>query len=114
MTGGLQEQVTDGKNWFGIGIEAASKAVIGSQEVPYIYEDRVSREDFLNAMESFYNLSAEERAEMGRLGRKHLTDNYSFEQFGERWDRLLTDVYNKYGSWEDRKNYSTWNFKEIA
>ena len=114
MTGGLQEQVTDGKNWFGIGIEPASKAVIGSQEVPYIYEDRVSREDFLDAMEKFYNLSAEKRAEMGALGRKHLEDNYSFEQFGERWDRLLTDVYNKYGSWEDRRNYSTWNFKEIA
>ena len=45
MTGGLQEQVTDGKKWFGIGIKPASKAVIGSQQVPYIYEDRVSEED---------------------------------------------------------------------
>ena len=40
MTGGLQEQVTDGQDWFGIGIQPASKAVIGSQDVPYIYEDR--------------------------------------------------------------------------
>ena len=47
MTGGLQEQVTDGENWFGIGIEPTSKAVIGSQEVPYICEDRVSKEDFI-------------------------------------------------------------------
>ena len=30
MTGGLQEQVTDGEDWFGIGIEPASKAIIGS------------------------------------------------------------------------------------
>lgn len=34
MTGGLQEQVTDGADWFGIGIEPCSKALIGSQEVP--------------------------------------------------------------------------------
>jgi glycogen synthase len=25
MTGGLQEQVTDGENWFGVGIEPTSK-----------------------------------------------------------------------------------------
>ena len=35
MTGGLQEQVTDGEKWFGIGIEPSSKALIGSQQVPY-------------------------------------------------------------------------------
>ena len=40
MTGGLQEQVTNGKEWFGWGIQPASKAVIGSLQVPYIYEDR--------------------------------------------------------------------------
>ena len=28
MTGGLQEQVTDGKSWFGIGLEPDSKAII--------------------------------------------------------------------------------------
>ena len=50
MTGGLQEQVTDGDDWFGIGIEPASKAIIGSQSVPYIYEDRISKEDFKAAL----------------------------------------------------------------
>ena len=50
MTGGLQEQVTDGKNWFGVGIEPASKAIIGSQQIPWIYEDRLSGEDVVNAL----------------------------------------------------------------
>ena len=50
MTGGLQEQVTDGENWFGVGIEPCSKALIGSQQVPYIYEDRISEEDFVAAL----------------------------------------------------------------
>ena len=44
MTGGLQEQVTDGKEWFGIGIEPTSRAIIGSQDIPWIYEDRLSEE----------------------------------------------------------------------
>ena len=44
MTGGLQEQVTDGEEWFGIGLEPCSKAIIGSQEIPYIREDRLNKE----------------------------------------------------------------------
>lgn len=66
MTGGLQEQVTDGEEWFGIGIEPASKAIIGSQDVPYIYEDRVCKDDFVNALMEFYNLSKEQREELGK------------------------------------------------
>ena len=113
MTGGLQEQVTDGENWFGIGLEPASKAVIGSQEVPYIYEDRLNKEEFVDALVTFYNLSPEARAEMGRLGAEHVQKNYSFETYLKTWDELLTDIHEKEGSWETRKNYKPYVFKEI-
>tara|TARA_R110000824_G_scaffold218314_2_gene404889 strand:+ start:128 stop:1390 length:1263 start_codon:yes stop_codon:yes gene_type:complete len=113
MTGGLQEQVTDGENWFGIGIEPVSKAIIGSQDVPYIYEDRISKEDFVNAMVTFYNLSPEERAEMGRLGAAHVQKNYNFEKYLNRWDEVLTSVHENEGSWDTRKNYKPYVFKEI-
>ena len=46
MTGGLQEQITDGTNEFGIPVYPVSKCIIGSQEVPYIYEDRITQDDF--------------------------------------------------------------------
>ena len=45
-TGGLQDQVKRGKTNFGVGIKPISKAVIGSQQVPYIYEDRISQKRF--------------------------------------------------------------------
>ncbi len=51
MTGGLQEQVTDGEEWFGVGLEPASKAVIGSQDIPYIFEDRLRGDDVVDALE---------------------------------------------------------------
>ena len=54
MTGGLQEQVTDGENWFGFGIEPASKAIIGSQDVPFIYEDRLNGKDVTDTLLKFY------------------------------------------------------------
>ena len=114
MTGGLQEQVTDGEEWFGIGIEPASKAIIGSQDVPYIYEDRVCKDDFVNALMEFYNLSKEQREELGKKGRAHVTKNYNFEDYHKRWLDLLLDVYENRGSWDTRKQYSRWEMSEIV
>lgn len=113
MTGGLQEQVTDGEEWFGVGIEPCSKAVIGSQEIPYIYEDRISEEDFVNALEKMYNMSPEERNELGLKGREHVLNNYSFKLYAERWDELFQNVKEKHGSWDTRKNHSTWHLSEV-
>ena len=113
MTGGLQEQVTDGKEWFGIGIEPSSKSIIGSQDVPWIYEDRISKEDFVKALKDICNLTKEERRELGLKGRQHVEKNYNYDQFCQRWDDALTGVYKEHGSWENRKNYKTWRLMEI-
>jgi len=114
MTGGLQEQVTDGKEWFGIGIEPSSKSIIGSQEVPYIYEDRISKEDFIAALHKIYNMSEEERGELGKKGAEHVRKNYNFETFRSRWIELMGDIHERYGSWSTRKGYKAWEIKEIA
>lgn len=113
MTGGLQEQVTDGENTFGEKIYPASKAIIGSQDVPYIYEDRVAKEDFLNAMRSFYSKTPEERAELGRLGREHVMKNYSMEVFEKSWQDTIEQTMNDFGSWDTRKGYKRWELTEI-
>lgn len=113
MTGGLQEQVTDGEQWFGYGIEPVSKAIIGSQDVPYIYEDRIDGATFTNKLVEFHNLSKDQKAEMGKKGREHVLKNYGFEQFSKLWYETVTNTIEKHGSWEDRKNYKHWNFEEL-
>ena len=95
MTGGLQEQVTDGENWFGIGIEPASKAIIGSQTVPYIYEDRVSKEDFINALTKMYEMTEGEREELGELGMKHVRDNYNYADFCDKCVEIIDAVLHR-------------------
>lgn len=113
MTGGPQEQITDGKEFFGVGIEPSSRAIIGSQEVPWIYEDRIDGEDFINALLKIYNMSKEEREELGKKGRDHIMNNYSMNQFREHWVKIFDDAIEKYGSWENRKNYQSWELMEI-
>jgi glycosyltransferase involved in cell wall biosynthesis len=113
MTGGLQEQVTDGKEWFGIGIEPASKSIIGSQDVPWIYEDRISKEDFINALEEIYRKSPEERTELGKKGREHVMKNYNFETFNSTWTNLMLEIHEKHGSWDSRKGYKGWEMIKL-
>ena len=113
MTGGLQEQVTDGENYFGIGIEPASRAVIGSQQVPYIYEDRISQESLVNALEEMYNKSKKDREKLGAAGRSHVINNYNFEDFKKSWVETMLDIHEKSGSWETRKNHQSWRMVKL-
>ena len=113
MTGGLQEQVTDGVNWFGFGINPSSRCIIGSQDVPYIYEDRINKDEFIDTLLKFYNTSKEERQKMGSNGRQHVLSNYGFEQYAKMWVDTIKEVETKFGSWETRKEYCSWSFGEI-
>tara|TARA_R110002020_G_scaffold475977_3_gene715298 strand:+ start:4037 stop:5293 length:1257 start_codon:yes stop_codon:yes gene_type:complete len=114
MTGGLQEQVTDGEEWFGVGIEPSSKAIIGSQQVPYIYEDRISKEDFHSALDRIYEMSKTEREEMGLKGRQHIEKNYNFEKYCHGWMDIMMDMHEKHGSWGSREGYKPWDFREVT
>jgi glycosyltransferase involved in cell wall biosynthesis len=113
MTGGLQDQITDGTNYFGVGIKPVSRAVIGSQDIPWILEDRLSKEDVVNAMLKMYNMTSEEREKLGRLGRENVMKNFNFEKHNQRWINLMLEVYEKYGSWETRKGYKNWEIKAL-
>ena len=114
MTGGLQEQVTNGIEWFGVGLKPTSKAIIGSQDVPYIYEDRTSKEQFISALTKMYFISDEERNKIGLKGREHVIKNYNFENFNSQWIELIDNVMEKHGSWENRKQYNGIFFGEVA
>ena len=112
MTGGLQEQVTNGEDWFGIGIEPSSKAIIGSQEVPWIYEDRICGPDLVDAMVKMYEMSDSDREEMGKKGRQHVLDNYSMKKYISSWDNLLTGIHERFGSWDDIKT-KQWSLQKV-
>ena len=111
MTGGLQFQVTDGEDWFGVGIEPASKAIIGSQDVPYIYEDRINREDFLAALTKLYEMTPEERSTVGQRGIEHVHKEFNFNEYTENWDTLFTGIVEEQGSWDTREKYKPYGVR---
>jgi glycosyltransferase involved in cell wall biosynthesis len=132
MTGGLQEQVTklnkvthddmlkrNSNNpgftvyEHGIGLEPSSKAIIGSQQVPYIYEDRLCEKQFVDSMMTMYELGNEKRREMGQAGAEHIVENYNFQKNSEKWIEFIENIHDECGSWENRKKYKNWELREI-
>jgi glycosyltransferase involved in cell wall biosynthesis len=114
MTGGLQEQVTDGRNWFGYGIEPSSKTVIGSLQVPYIYEDRISQRDFEKTLTKAIKNPAKKYKQMASQGCRHVLKSYNFEEYEKSWVDLMDKITEESGSWETRTNYQRWHLLEVA
>ncbi len=108
MTGGLQEQVTNGDEEFGIPLFPRSKSVIGSQQVPYIYEDRIDKAQFHSALTKIYKMGKKERKRIGILGREHIEENYNFNNLQEKWVEIIDKVIG------ERGNYNGIRFKEVA
>ena len=114
MTGGLQEQVTDGSKWFGYGIEPASKAVIGSLQVPYIYEDRISQADFEKYMTKAIKMSDKMYKKITTQGQNHVKENYNFNDYEQGWIRIMDEFIERNGSWGTREGYKRWHLLEVA
>ena len=113
MTGGLQEQVTDGTKWFGWGIQPASKTIIGSLQVPYIYEDRISQKDFSNTLTKALKCGKKQYQNMSKSGMQHVRENYNFDDYEQAWVNKMDEIVEKYGSWENRVGYAKWHLMEI-
>ena len=60
-----------------------------------------------------YNMTREERKQIGQAGRDHVLKNYNFDNFEKSWVKLITDLHDKHGSWETRKGYKPWQIMEM-
>jgi glycosyltransferase involved in cell wall biosynthesis len=96
QTGGLTEQLTDGETVFGRLLHPEIKTIVGSQLVPYIYEDFVSTQSLTKAIREMYEMSNDEREELGMKGREYLTQNFAVEKIIHKWDEIITNRVKEY------------------
>jgi hypothetical protein len=47
-------------------------------------------------------------------GRKHVIENYNFEDYEKNWIRIMDEIIEKHGSWETRRGYKRWHLMEVA
>ena len=81
--------------------------------MPYIYEDRISKEDFHKALNDWLSKTAEERRLIGSKAREYVLENYNVEKNAREWNELLSALYEKNGSWESRKNSKAYEVETL-
>lgn len=93
-TGGLTRQVLDYRNGneLGVAIEPVTRKLVGSQMVPYIYEDFTSQEDLANAFMKIYELTEEEKEKLKEQALDYVNHEFSFEKMIKDWDATLENL----------------------
>lgn len=109
-TGGLTRQVVDHRdgteNGFSLPVEMQS--MVGSQTVPYIFEDYCSAQTTAEAILKMYELGHEGRRSLGSKARKYALSEFSLERTVSDWDRTLVELTD---NWKNNRNL--WEKKEI-
>lgn len=110
-TGGMREQlcddIDDPIDWYGVPVFPASRAIVGSVELPWIYEEQVNEDGVVYALTTMYELPKEKREYWGQLGIQHVNNKFAFADFQKFWPDLLTKVNQQFGSFPN-KAYIPW------
>ena len=90
-TGGMTRQVVDHRDGTqnGVALDIEFQSLVGSQSVPYIYEDYVSVDTISCAIKEIYDLSEEEREALGEKCMSYVHSEFSFQKTVDMWDSSL-------------------------
>lgn len=108
-TGGLTRQVVDHRDDTenGVALDIDFKTLVGSQTVPFIYEDYVDNDNFANAIMKLYEMSEQEKKELSRKVKKYASEEFSYQKTIDDWNDTMLHVI------ENFKNRKEWQIEEI-
>lgn len=115
MTGGLQFQLGDWwegvkdfsdqdkltelakskrgiSNWFGVPVFPASRSCTGSQQIPFIYDDRVNHDDVVKALVKTYELGRVGRKAIGKKASEWARKTFPIDTMISKWDGVLQET----------------------
>lgn len=97
-TGGETSKVVDYRDGstHGVAIEPAKRALVGSQLVPYIYEDFASQEDIANAFLTVHDYTPEEKEKMRKKCLDYVDLEFKHEDIVKKWDKTLTECIDNF------------------
>jgi glycosyltransferase involved in cell wall biosynthesis len=91
----------------------SSISVVGSVPTPYIFDDRCRWEDAAERLAEIFNLSKEERQEIGMEGYKWATGNEAGFTSKHQADRFITYIDKLFSTWKPREKYELINANEF-
>jgi len=93
-TGGLTRQVVDHRDGSenGVALDIKTKSLVGSQNVPYIYEDYVDVNDTADALHKIFSMPKEDRKALGQKARDYVLSEFSLDTTIDLWHNSLSKL----------------------
>ena len=93
-TGGLTRQVVDHRDGTenGVALEISHQTLVGSQGVPYIYEDYVSIDDIADGLFKMYSASKEEKAQLSEKVKEYVASEFDIQNTIDAWHNTMMDL----------------------
>jgi glycosyltransferase involved in cell wall biosynthesis len=104
-TGGMIRQVIDHRDGSenGVGLNVESQTMVGSQGVPYIYEDYVSCQTISEGIMKLYRLTQSEKTVLREKVLNYAREEFSHKNMINEWNDTLLDVHTNW-----KKDYKRW------
>ena len=109
-TGGQTRQVVDHRDGTenGVALPVEMQTLVGSQGVPFIYEDYVSQQTIADAIYKLYKMPSEERYELGQKAKRYVFDEFGYQATIDMWHESLLDVLENW-----KQKYRRWSCEEL-
>jgi glycosyltransferase involved in cell wall biosynthesis len=109
-TGGLTRQVVDHRDGTenGVAIDIQTKTLVGSQTVPYIYEDYASCDDVAKGLMKLFDLNVHERKLLSEKVYKYATTQFNLNDTVDQWHETMLSTINNW-----KKKYKKWEICEL-
>ena len=110
-TGGLTRQVVDHRDGSenGIALDVDTQTLVGSQVVPYIFEDYANVDKVTDAIYDMYKKTPNQRKELGQKARNYALSEFSLQKTVDLWDESLHNLIQDYRTNDPRR----WTFEEL-
>lgn len=109
-TGGLTRQVVDHRDNSenGVALDIELKTIVGSQSVPYIYEDYVSNESFAKAIFKIHELTPEEKKNLSKKVLEYSGSEFGYQKTIDQWHETMLKTIK-----DSKENKSKWTIQTI-
>ena len=110
-TGGLTRQVVDHRDGSenGIALEIRQKTLVGSQHVPYIYEDFCDVDETAAALVQMYEMGFDKRRDLGAKAKSYVASEFSYQKTVDMWHDTLKKTVEDWKAGKPKR----WTLKEV-
>lgn len=110
-TGGETSKVVDHKDnsEHGVALKPVKRSLIGSQMVPYIYEDFCATQDVVDGLMTIFEMSPTDKIHMANKVKAYVEREFDYSTMISQWDISLESCIQKH----KRKSGGAWTCTEV-